>query len=139
MTLTLPLFSSAVPSFDRYDKYKHRDDVCKESQVNQDIDGSSVLKAEEDVSETSSAATTERSAFDLEQFQQHLYMYTTKWFEYTYPVYRARWFLAAIDYHMHLNRQTMHNQQNQLLEGQRSASRLFPYIYCRIYHRESGR
>ncbi|KAM7077613.1 uncharacterized protein J5F26_017101 isoform 3-T3 [Ciconia maguari] len=133
MTLTLPLFSSAVPSFDRYDKYKHRDDVCKESQVNQDIDGSSVLKAEEDVSETSSAATTEsssfyssaspqkrgcnsmRSAFDLEQFQQHLYMYTTKWFEYTYPVYRARWFLAAIDYHMHLNRQTMHNQQNQLL------------------------
>ncbi|XP_076218787.1 uncharacterized protein LOC143172845 isoform X2 [Aptenodytes patagonicus] len=55
-----------------------------------------------------------RSAFDLEQFQQHLCMYATKWFEYTYPVYRTRCFLAAIGYNMHLNRQTMHNKQNQL-------------------------
>ncbi|XP_006137905.1 uncharacterized protein LOC102457766 isoform X2 [Pelodiscus sinensis] len=67
-----------------------------------------------------------RSTFDLEQFQQHVHMYATKRFEYTYPVYRARCFLAAIDYNMHLNRQTMHNQQNQL-------------IYRRIYHRKSGR
>ncbi|XP_074809367.1 uncharacterized protein LOC141987683 isoform X2 [Natator depressus] len=67
-----------------------------------------------------------RSTFDLEQFQQHVHMYAPKSFEYTYPVYRARCFLAAIDYNMHLNRQTMHNQQNQL-------------IYRRIYHRKSGR
>uniref|UniRef100_A0A8C3I818 Uncharacterized protein n=1 Tax=Chrysemys picta bellii TaxID=8478 RepID=A0A8C3I818_CHRPI len=56
-----------------------------------------------------------RSTFDLEQFQQHVHMYAPKRFEYTYPVYRARCFLAAIDYNMHLNRQTMHNQQNQLM------------------------
>ncbi|CAM4558290.1 unnamed protein product [Lepidochelys olivacea] len=67
-----------------------------------------------------------RSTFDLEQFQQHVHMYAPKSFEYSYPVYRARCFLAAIDYNMHLNRQTMHNQQNQL-------------IYRRIYHRKSGR
>ncbi|XP_044878005.1 uncharacterized protein LOC123373205 isoform X2 [Mauremys mutica] len=67
-----------------------------------------------------------RSTFDLEQFQQHVHMYAPKRFEYTYTVYRARCFLAAIDYNMHLNRQTMHNQQNQL-------------IYRRIYHRKSGR
>uniref|UniRef100_A0A8D0L586 Uncharacterized protein n=1 Tax=Sphenodon punctatus TaxID=8508 RepID=A0A8D0L586_SPHPU len=67
-----------------------------------------------------------RSTFDLEQFQQHVHMYASKRFEYTYPVYRARCYLAAIDYNMHLNRQTIHNQQNQL-------------TYRRIYHRKSRR
>ncbi|KAM9261950.1 uncharacterized protein RDI95_013896 [Morus bassanus] len=44
---------------DLADKYKHGCDFCKESQLKQGAEGSSVLKAE-DVSETSSAATAER-------------------------------------------------------------------------------
>jgi len=54
-------FGSYILSYlARYEKYKRGGHVCRESQVKQDTDGSSVLKTEEDFLETSSAVTVER-------------------------------------------------------------------------------
>ena len=45
-----------------------------------------------------------RSTAELENFQNHILMYTSKRFAYSPPVYRARNLLAALDYNEHISR-----------------------------------
>lgn len=54
-----------------------------------------------------------RHTGDLETFHEHILMYCAKRFAYTHPVYKARNYLAVIDYQHHKNRPELKNKKGE--------------------------
>ncbi|XP_049925640.1 uncharacterized protein LOC126405767 [Epinephelus moara] len=69
---------------------------------------------------------TFRSTADLEAFQSHILMYTSKRYAFSPPVYKARVLLAALDYDFHLQRAFMRSK-----DGKK--------IFKRLYKRNARR
>ncbi|XP_043919202.1 uncharacterized protein LOC122794653 isoform X2 [Protopterus annectens] len=67
-----------------------------------------------------------RTTADLEQFHQLILKYASKRQAYTFPAYRARNFLAAIDHNKHLHRPYQRNKHGRI-------------VYRRKYNKKSER
>ncbi|XP_060561175.1 uncharacterized protein LOC132720945 [Ruditapes philippinarum] len=55
-----------------------------------------------------------RHTEDLESFHEHILMYCAKRFAYTHPVYKARNYLACIDYQAHKDRGLLRNKKGEI-------------------------